>query len=176
MATNLKNGKRPSSQRTRPAPVAADEIFINPLGLDPELVKVIKEKGHVHRFINAIQYKRFGHHPAHWRPISRKTLKDWGYATMDAHAFTDGSGPDDFIYRGQDLVLATRPKDINERHKQYLRQEADRVNASALMENQAEEIRARSRHDGLRVHEGYNSEIDRNVGFAEDNSPDDQPE
>lgn len=165
MAT-LKAGKRPSSQKSKPAPVSNDDFFVNPLGLDPELIKVIETKGHSHRFINAMQYKRFGHHAAHWRPISRKTLKDWGYDSMDAHGFTEGSSPDDFIYRGNDLVLATRPKATNDRHKAYLKQEAERVNVSNLMESQAQDIRDNSRHSGLAVHEGYNSEIDRNVGFA----------
>jgi hypothetical protein len=173
MSNQIKAGKKPSSARTKPGPINADDLFINPLGLDPALVETIEKQGHVHRFINAVQYKRFGHHPAHWRPISRKQLKEWGYATMDAHDFTLGSSPDDFIYRGNDLVLATRPKDFNDRHKAYLKQEANRQSVRNMQGIAAAEIRERSRHDGLAVHEGYHSEMDERAFNEKDDSQED---
>jgi hypothetical protein len=174
MSNAIKAGKRPSSQKTKPGPIREDDLFINPLGLDPELIKTIESKGYVHRFINAVQYRRFGHHPAHWRPVSRKQLKDWGYDTMDAHDFTEGTAPDGFIYRGNDLVLAIRTRDYNERHKSYLRQEASHKSVRNMQGIAAAQIRERSQHEGLAVHEGYHSEMDERAFHETEDSNDDE--
>jgi hypothetical protein len=155
---NIKNGKKPISQKTRPALVNHSDVFANPLDIDPQLKNLIADKGFSIRFIN---YKQFvdmgGTHEAYWRPVSRKELKEWGYDMMDTHSFISGSDPDGFIRR-KDLILAVRTKELNEKHKAYLRQEAQ--SRSNLEKRHAEELRDQVRRSGLNatVSEGYEDE------------------
>lgn len=158
MSTQIRNGKKPLSQKSRPAPVNAEDIFQNPLGLDPELVTTLQSKGVAYRFIN---YKKFiemgGQHQGYWKPVRLSQLKEWGYDNMGLNEFINGQDPDGFVRR-QDLVLAIRSKDINDKHLRYLRQEADRV--KDMQEAHANEARERVRGSGIKVHSGYEDEFD----------------
>lgn len=151
----IRKGKVPSSRRSRPTPINSDDVFMNPLGLDTEITDCITKHGFSYRFIN---YKQFvdmgGSHVAHWRPVRLSQLKTWGYDTMAGQALLEGNDTDGFIRRG-DLVLAIRNKEINEKHKAYLRQEASA--ASNSQENHANQLREFVRSSGLKaqVEEGY---------------------
>lgn len=155
---NIKNGKKPISQKSRPLPVTHDDVFSNPLEIDVEMKKVIESKGYSYRFIN---YKRFvdmgGSHEAYWTPISRKQIKEWGYDKLDTSTTILGADPDGYIRR-QDLILAVRPKATNDKHKAYLRQEA--ASRSNLQQRHADELRELVRRSGMnaQVHEGYEDE------------------
>lgn len=158
MSAQIKSGKRPISQKNLSSVLNSDDIFNNPLALDPAMIKVIESKGHSIRFINFKQFINMGgQHQAHWKPISLKTLKEWGYDTIGVDTFISGSDSDGYVRR-QDLVLATRPKDINDKHKAYLRQEASRV--QNLQGRHAQDLREYSRMAGLdaKVEEGYEDE------------------
>lgn len=144
----VKNGRKPV-RLNKPAPIVADDIFQNPLGVDEDLKSLLESKGFAIRFINHKQYADFGgSHPAHWKPISKKKLKELGYDTMDVHDFSNGSDVDGYIRRG-DLVLAVRSKEINEKHNQYLRQEADRVSSQHTDSAQSAELSEFTQRNGL---------------------------
>jgi hypothetical protein len=155
--SNIKNGKLPLSRKPGPSPVNYEDIFDNALSVDPKLIELLKAKGFSIRFINAKRYSDMGgSHPARWRPISMKELRSLGYDTMSIIDFKDGSDPDGFIRRAE-LVLAVRPTDLNEKHKAYLRQEAERARVKNLSKTHADEARQRfgGKGSGIQVHDGY---------------------
>lgn len=157
MSNGIKNGKVPLSRKPIPSSVIYEDIFDNALAVDPQLIKTIEEKGYVHRFINAKRYADMGGaHQARWRPVSMKQLKEWGYDTLSLMEFKEGNDPDGYIRRAE-LVLAIRPKDLNERHKAYLKQEAEKAKVKNLSKTHAGEARKAfgGRGSGIQVHEGY---------------------
>ncbi len=155
MSKQIKNGQRPLSQKTRPpAIIDSDDVFSNPLSLDADMLKLIESKGFKYRWIN---YKNFvemgGTHEAHWVPLPLKQLKEWGYDSINAQTFLFGSDADGYIRR-KDLILGIRSNAINDKHKQYLRQEAAR--ASMVQERTADAARELvGNTQGIKVHEGY---------------------
>lgn len=153
----IRQGKRPVSQkRQRPAPINPNDIFRDPIGLDDELKATIVSKGYAYRFINYKQFVDMGGTNTHyWTPVKRSKLKEWGYDMIDGNEFTSGSDVDGYIRRG-DLVLAVRPKAIQEKHKAYLAQENARV--ADLQGAHADELREIVRDSGGRIHEGYEDE------------------
>lgn len=160
MSKNIQGGKRPVSQRTRPSTINHDDVFMNTLGLDPELTKLLAEKGFAYRFIN---YKRYvdmgGVHEAHWVPLTRSQLEKMGYGKISTQDFIYGSSADGYIRRG-DLVLAIRTNDLNQRHVAYLKQEADARSGRKIQKAHANELRDLVKSSGLggNVHEGYEDE------------------
>lgn len=147
----IKNGQKPLSakKQIRPARISLTDIFSDKLGLDPEIVSEIKAKGLAYRFI-AVPHlqKNGGTHEYGWRPYKREC------GTLDnVQAATLGSDPDGYIRRG-DLVLAVRPQELHEKHRAWLKQEAEA--ASAVQENKFEEARDLVRGTrSVKVHEGY---------------------
>lgn len=160
MSKSINAGKRPLSQRTRAATINPDEVFMNTLGLDPDMVKTLEAKHLAYRFIN---YKKFvdmgGVNEGYWVPVSRKNLKEWGYDKIGTQDFIFGSDTDGYIRRG-DLVLAVRSQDLNEKHKAYLKQEANARSGRKMQKTHAEELRDLVKSSGLggNVHEGYEDE------------------
>lgn len=150
MSTQIKNGKRPLSQKTRLPSVSAEDVFMNPIGLEKEMTDAITKAGHVYRYINYVRWQEMGgSHPAHWRPVTTKQLAEWGYDNIGVTNFLNGSDPNGLIRRA-DLVLAVRPKSINDMHVRLLRQDAEAV--ENLQEAHARDaVRGR----GLKVHAGY---------------------
>ena len=173
MSTQIKAGRRPRSQKPIPVPVNVDNIFAHPLELDPEMKKVIEEKGNF--ALRWLNYKHFidmgGHDQYHWRPIRKSEIKELGYANIDLHSFTAGSSPDaDFIRRG-DLILAVRSKAIHEQHKKFLEQQNKQVEVSSLNKAQAEDARNRyGRGSGLTVHEGWQDDYQPELDDNEDSN------
>lgn len=153
MATNIKNGKLPLSQKRNQVSINAEDIFDNALAVDPALVDLLKEKGYVCRYINAKRYSDMGgSHPSRWKPVPVSKLKEWGYATISVSP-DFGSDADGYIRRAE-LVLAIRSIDLNEKHKAYLAQEADRARVKNLMDKQRRE--AKSTYSSIgQFHSGY---------------------
>jgi hypothetical protein len=156
------NGKKPLSAKasTKAAPLNMDDIFGNPLALEPELIEAITKNGHAYRFINSKQLQSMGgHHPRGWRPLHLEQLKKWGYDKMGTHGFIFGQAPEPYIFRG-DCVLATRPKELNDRHKAFLRQEAKVRSMASSQRAQAKALREFVKDAGMNdlVHEGYEDE------------------
>lgn len=147
----IKNGKKPLSAKPRTTRMNLDDIFTNPLALDPELKQELESKGLVARFISVAKFRENGgNHERGWVPYKRATMK----APQDD---IFGSNPDGYIRRG-DSVLAVRPKELNEKHKTYLRQKAaERSNPVA---SRAAEIRKMAQAAGVEmdVREGDDEE------------------
>lgn len=143
--------KKPLSQRGRPAPLNMDDIFGNALGVDPTILADIQKQGKVHRFINAKQLGEMGgHHPRGWVPYKPSAEQR---ANMEGQALLFGSDPNGYVRRG-DCILAVRPKELNDKHKAYLRQESART--ANVAKEAAAGVREFIRANGLdmRVQEG----------------------
>lgn len=161
----MKNGKKPLSSRGSPTPINMDDIFGNQLGIDPALAKAIDAEGQAYRFINAKRLQDMGGmHQNGWRPYRPS---EEARAKMDAHTLLFGSDPNGFIRRG-DCILATRPKELHEKHKAYLRQEANRgknVNKVAA-QNMRDFVKSNGLdmrvQEGAEVHEGFGGDDEDN--------------
>jgi hypothetical protein len=148
----IRNGKKPLAAKaaSKPMPITMEDIFGNTLGLDPSIIKALKAKGLAYRFVSAAKLQQnAGYHERGWTPIKRKDIE--GYGTLD----TFGADPEGYVRRG-DLVLAVRPQALNDKHKAYIAQEANRGNHS--QKSQAKELREfvkNSGAEGITVIEGY---------------------
>jgi hypothetical protein len=144
----IQNGKRPLSTKNRPSASTLDDIFGSPLGLDPGIVKAIEAKGLSYRFVSvpALQ-KMGGYHNRGWRPLLMKELGG-EYGTLNQNSLQFGGDPDGYLRRG-DLVLAVRPKDMTDKHRAFLRQEALLRSNSVRDKAQAEELRNMAKRAGL---------------------------
>lgn len=146
---SIQNGKKPLSSKkaTAATPLNADEIFGNELGVSKDMAAAIDKGGYTYRFISASKLAgNGGYHHRMWKPLPMKQLKEWGYATMDAFSFTIGNDPDGYVRRG-DLVLAVRPKEITEKHRALLKQEAKR--ASMSQKKHSDELRQMAKEHGV---------------------------
>jgi len=162
----IKNGKVPLSRKQSMAPINSEDIFDNALGIDPALEALIKQKGFAIRYINSTRYSDMGgSHPARWVPVSMKKLREWGYDTMSVLDF--GSDPDGYIRRAE-LVLAIRPIELNDKHKAYLKQEADRARVKNLAKSHADKARSEYGGRGIQVHEGYQHDYIDEPGASDD--------
>lgn len=155
--------KKPIAQRGAPTPINMDDIFGNALGVPPEVVKEIEAAGLVHRFINAKRLGDMGgYHPQGWRPYKPT---DAARGNMDGQALLFGNDASGYIRRG-DCILAVRPKELNEKHKAYLKQESLRT--SNVTKTAAASARDFIRANGLdmrvlegaEVHEGFGDDED----------------
>jgi hypothetical protein len=132
-------------------PITRDELFGNQLGLDPAIKEKIEAQGLDCRFISVKHLQDMGGtHQNGWRPIKMKDVCD----NMDGHTKLFGADPDGFIRRG-DLVLGVRSKELGERHKQYLAQEAERVSLKKLQRAHKEELRRALRETNEQVVDGF---------------------
>lgn len=155
--------KKPLSQRGAPAPINLDDVFGNALGIPPEVAKEIESQGKVHRFINAKRLGDMGgYHPQGWVPYR---ASDTARGNMDGQALLFGNDPNGYIRRG-DCILAVRPKELNEKHKAYLKRES--VRTSNVAKTAAASVREYIRANGLdmrvqegaEVHEGFDKDDD----------------
>lgn len=148
MAKQIIAGKKPLSAKPVSRGFNTDDLFGNTLGVDPAIQKEIDTKGMTARWINASQLEAMsGFHQKGWRPYKCDTI-----SASDSFF---GKSPDGYIRRG-DCVLAVRPKELHERHKQYLEERASQ--GKQAQKAQAEELRRFARKAGLdemQVLEGY---------------------
>jgi hypothetical protein len=127
------NGKKPLSQKPRPTAIRADDIFGNPLSLPADLKAAADKAGLSLRYVDYQKMVQYGgYHEKGWQVLKAEHL---GCDKMELPYF---NSPDATVRRGS-LVLAFRTKEINERHKAFLRQEARRYDN--IQKTHAEDLR-----------------------------------
>lgn len=125
-----------------------DEFYNNDLALSPALKDYLKSKDLDWRFVNRAQFRERGYHRSHWQP----------FKLDKADAITEMGGIDaeGMVVRG-DLLLATRPKALGDRHREFLRQR--RARYSTYNKEQADVLKQSAREAGVsgqvKVFEGY---------------------
>jgi len=130
--------------------ISHDDIYSNPLKLNPELEAKLKKEGLVARFINAKKlHDNQGYHRAHWTPYNTNcdTIE------KSRQEYQNGKDPEGFIRRG-DCILAVKKKEDAEKHKVHLQQKADRY--KGFDKEKARELRQLAKATkGVVIHEGY---------------------
>lgn len=150
------NGKKPLSQKPKPMALSHDDLFGNQLGVDPDIKKKLNEMGMDCRFISVKHLQDMGGtHQYGWRPVKMKDVCD----TIDGHTKLFGADPEGYIRRG-DLVLGMRSKELGEKHKQYLAQEADRVSLKKLQRSHKDTLRQTLKETGEHVIAGFDDGSD----------------
>jgi hypothetical protein len=152
----MNNGRKPLSQKGKPSgaarPLGLDEIFGNPLSVDPAIAKAIEAQGKEYRWVG---YQKLvsngGYHERGWKPVKRSEC-----GNMESIP-TFGVDPEGYIRRG-DLVLAVRDKELCERHRAYLREQAGR--GKQIQKKHADELRQQVKAAGIdaTITEGYEDE------------------
>ena len=153
MKPMIKNGQKPISSK----PTSAGAYEFGPssiLEISPELKAELDQKGLSYRFVDGGKLSQMGgFHKNGWR-IYRQDKKASG--TMDGTEFFYGQDPDGYVRRGT-LVLAVKPKSMNDAHKAYL---AERVESSKTHNaRKAAELRALAKENRVEkqitIHEGF---------------------
>lgn len=151
---SIQNGKKPLSSKPRTqSPASLEDIFGNTLSVDPAIAEAIGKKGMEYRWISMKKYGDMGNsHERAWRPVKRSEC-----GTIDPTSLTNGSDPDGYIRRG-DLVLAVRNKDLGDKHRAFLKVQADRQ--KNVQRDHANELKEFVKKSGINatISEGYGEE------------------
>ena len=153
MSTKNKQGREPISQKAaiESSDFSHDDLDFNLLKIDPELKAQLDKEGFAFRWINAPKYLAGGNfHQSGWRAYRMKRDE----ADRGAVDFNFGVSPEGYIIRN-DLILAVKPKEQQERWKKHLKKKADLQ--SGVEMQRADELRSRIRESGFKakIHEGY---------------------
>lgn len=127
-----------------------DEFFNNRLSLPPALKDQLTAKGLDWRFINTVTFRQGGNmHRSHWTPYKVEDPQSVGIMATTAEGF---------VQRG-DLVLASRPKHVTKKHKEFLAKRNAQLAGTIDNKKLAKEMRQMAREynvsDQVKVYEGY---------------------
>jgi len=151
---SIQNGKKPLSSKPRQqSPASLEDIFGNTLGIEASISDALMKKGLEYRWISMKKYGDMGNsHERAWRPVKRSEC-----GIIDPTAITNGSDPDGYIRRG-DLVLAVRSKDLGDKHRAFLKSQADRQRN--VQREHANELKEFVKKSGINatISEGYGEE------------------
>lgn len=145
-----KGGKLPvSAKKAADMSDFSDLEQLNLLAIDEGLKKELDDKGLAFRWINAKVYMNGGNfHKSGWTAYRRSASTQ----PKETHEFQYGTSPEGFIIR-HDLLLAVKPKEQQERWKQYLGVKAARQSASN--DENIKKFKEKAKESGAKVHEGY---------------------
>jgi len=124
-----------------------EDQFADRLSMSQALKDEIASKGLAYRFINEGEWRRnFGRHKYGWRPYNIST----GGALVDLKGLTPEN-----VYRVGDLLLAVRPLEMQEKHKDVINKRRERLNN--LNKTQGEELKDQLARAGVatKVVTGY---------------------
>lgn len=144
-------GKRPASEKRDPSYAFAAEFDDDITKIEPAILKEIKEKGLVPRWVDYLRMKDMdGYHPKGWTLYKRTPG-----GTMSSQEAQNGRNPDGLVRRGT-LVLAVRSVEFNEKHKAYLKDRASQYVVKSRRQQAADlQRKARQHNIDTRVTEGY---------------------
>jgi hypothetical protein len=124
--SNLKDGKKPLSQKPTPTMLEDGFDFGNKLYIEPSLKAEAKAKGLEIRFINAKKLmENSGYHENRWVPY---LVEKGTNGTLSGFKF--GNDPDGVLRRG-DCILAARPIETGDAHRKTLHNRASRYSQEA---------------------------------------------
>ncbi len=134
--SNLKDGKKPLSQKAKPV-IGDDFEFGNKLYIEPALKAKAKAEGLELRFINAKKlYANSGYHDKGWTPYK---VDPGTFGTLINSSFKFGNDPEGVIRRGEDSILACRSIERGDKHRLLLQDKAAR-HSNAIHKKNAEDL------------------------------------
>lgn len=126
------------SSEHRPAAkkmISHEEVFGNNREIPPDVKKELDSKGLEGRWLSAkMVYENNGYHKSGWQ-VYRREKSD----ILDG-AFKAFGDPDGLVRRG-DTILGVKTKEMAEKHRSYLRQQADAQSMANVKKRHVEELR-----------------------------------
>lgn len=111
-----------------------EDIFDSAFAVPPQVMKEIKEKGYACRWINGTTLQKgFGFNKNRWVPFKSEFVKS-------SIGSLFGGDPEGYVRRG-DLVLAVKPKELQDKHKAFNAQKIALSKGDAVKKRK-EEMRA----------------------------------
>jgi hypothetical protein len=148
--SNTKKGRVPASQKS------TENSDFTTLGtndagsllrIDPAIVAEINKAGLAYRWISLKEFSQNGNfHKNDWMPYKSESLK------KTASEFSWGSNPDGYLIR-KEMVLAVKPKKLQEQHKARIKQRT--LIQSQSSKQAAQELKKTLQGSGASVYEGY---------------------
>jgi hypothetical protein len=147
--------KQPIAERpTTPNPYES-YYSQNMLDVDKDIRSDIEKKGMECRWIDTKEFTASGNQHRHfWTPYKREVKPGTSEtrATMD---IKHGNDPEGFIRR-KSLILAVRPKQLGDAHRQQIAARTERLHQSSRA--QVAEMKRLARQAGSKVYEGFDDE------------------
>lgn len=146
-----KDGKKPLATKQTTTIPSHNELFGDATSLSPELKKELEEQGLVPHWVDYKQIRDMdGYHKKGW-VIYRKEKND----IIDNQEFRFGRDPDGLVRRGS-MVLAVKTKADWIKHKEFLKNKAERY-GSYFKKRQVTELQKLAKNSGLdsTVVDGY---------------------
>ncbi len=131
-----------STKKPVSVPNHSEEIFDSSFAVPPEIKAEIKEKGLACRWVNGTSLqKSFGFNKNRWVPFKSEKAK--------AVTSMFGGDPEGYVRRG-DLILAVKPKELQDKHRAYL---ADKLAGSkgVLKKKTSEDMRQIAEEHGVKA-------------------------
>lgn len=134
----------------------SDSLENNKLLVPSSIVAELEAKNYEYRWLNAKEMvEKRGLHRTGWK-VYKVTNPDKAKAKGDFD-FNNGVDVDGYVRRG-DLVLGIKPKELQDRHRQKLKERNKNQDISRLQSLQARELRERAKDGGISdfsAYEGY---------------------
>lgn len=145
MSNQIKGGKKPVSQKRKSAVINPDEIFNNSLNIPEDVKAHAAKQGWELRFVDGSElFKNGGQHKRGWMPYKRpKEL------AADDFGFKFGNDPEGIVRRTS-VILAYRPITQGDKHRAYLKQQADRMSGAFRVKEETR-LRQEAAEAGLSV-------------------------
>ena len=150
MAKSTIGGKKPLSSKAKSSGAfGVPDFFKNKFAIPEWALAQLAAEGKEGRYIAYKAYVENGNtHDKGW------TIHK--FKPESTSASDPGLNADGIIRRG-DSVLASRPKEFGDKHRQYLRYRAE-LQGSSFKKSQANELREMARQADITVHEGYEAD------------------
>lgn len=153
MSNQIKDGKKPLSQKPKQAPSFAAPGIGDKLYVQDTLKQALKDKGLEYRYIDVNKYNQSNYHENGWVPYKLEQ-SDIDIMKDSRGGFLGGVSPEGY-WRRQSVVLAVRPIEFGDTHRQILEQKRERF--QNVNRQKAEEIRRMAKDARLdsKILEGY---------------------
>lgn len=125
--------------------LTAEEVFGNPRDIPDVIKKELDSKGLEGRWLSAKSvYENGGYHKSGWQ-VYRREKCDIVDSAFKAHG-----DPDGLVRRG-DTILGVKTKEMAEKHRAYLRQQAEAQSMANVKKRQVQELQDLAREGNLDV-------------------------
>lgn len=134
--------KAPSKAPAQPKYNSLDDIFGSPAKIPNDVQAELDEKGLEGRWINWQKYQSYGGtHRRGWVPFKSESRAKFANPIL-------GDDSNGYIRR-ESLVLAARPKELGDKHREYLRERAQMLNPGRAAKEARDELQQRIKDQGL---------------------------
>lgn len=146
MSDSTKKGRKPLTSKKKSVDLNPDTVFTNRLMI-PEGIQATAEKnGWELRWVDAKElYTNGGQHKNGWIPY----IQPKDEAAKDNYGFKFGNDPDGVVRRTS-VILAYRPVDQGEKHRNYLKLRATKL-AGSYNKDAANEFRKQAKQENINV-------------------------